>query len=295
MEKLKRDHFKLEIDEYGIEYLVQAEDELTKNHRTLERREQRGYMPENRTDPKCPIVSYKKYMSHLNPANEYLWQTPLQKVDETISKVWYSKAHLGKNPLSKFMSDLSEKCQLSMIYKNHSIRATGCTVTGRKHGAKVTMNWSGHKSVQSLTGYQKVSHEEKMGVAKTLEDSLRKKQVLAVNGAEQPLALPSTSNLAAIQPAPLPAIQAPPEVVPHPEKEEEKAIVPLDPNLDDNSLDDFDFDLYDLIHQAEKDANKKVASVNNNSVVQNTNQPKSNVFSNCKIGTINLQIHNHYK
>lgn len=292
MEKLKRDHFKLEIDENGIEYLVQAKDELTKNHRTLEHREQCGYMPENRTDRLCPIVSYKKYISHLNPANEYLWQTPLQRVDETISKVWYSKGHLGKNPLSKFMTELSEKCHLSMIYKNHSIRATGCTVTGRKHGAKVTMNWSGHKSVQSLAGYQKVSHEEKMGVAKTLENALRNKQVLAVNAPEELQALPSTSTVPAIQAPTVQAPIAPPP--PNPPVDNEKALVPLEANLDDNSLDDFDFDLYDLIQQAEKDSTKKVAAVNN-SVVKNTNQPKSNMFSNCKIGTINLQIHNHYK
>lgn len=289
MHTLKKDHFKLLKDENGIEYLVQAKDELTKNHRTLEKFEQRAYMPENPTDPLCPIVSYKKYISKLNPMNEYLWQTPLQRIeDEEKARFWYSRAHLGKNPLSKFMTDMSIKCELSMIYKNHSIRATGCTVTGRMYNAKVTMNWSGHKSVQSLAGYQEVSHEEKMNVGKNLTNSLQKKEVpLAIENNPNLPALPSTSATPAL-PAPNPQVVV--------QQEENNAVVAVkgqDHNWDDE---DFDFDLYQIVTDLERESQqKKISNVNTNNTVQTKNAPKSNMFSGCKIGTINLQIHNHYK
>lgn len=289
MEKLKKDHFKLLKDENGFEYLVQAKDELTKNHRTLEKFEQRAYMPENRDDPLCPIISYKKYMDKLNPMNEYLWQTPLQRIeDEEKARFWYSRAHLGKNPLSKFMTDLSIKCELSMIYKNHSIRATGCTVTGRLYNAKVTMAWSGHKSVQSLTGYQKVSHAEKMEVGKNLTKSLQKKEPMKAieENPNPPKALPSTSSAPALPPN---QSQIPPPT------ENDKALVPAEVNNEWND-DDFDFDLYQIVTDLEKQSQQKqVANVSNNNTVQNKNAPKSQMFSGCKIGVINLQIHNHYK
>lgn len=295
MEKLKKDHFQLLTDEDGLRYLVQAKDELTKNHRKLERREHRGYIVENPTDPMCPINSYLKYMEHLNPANDYLWQTPLQKIeDESTTKVWYSRAHLGKNPLSKFMSDLSSKCHLSQLYHNHSIRATGCTVTGRRFTPKVVMNWSGHASVQSLTTYQKVSHEEKIQLAKALQESLQKpKPQPSIEPPPEAPALPPAPNPPAIEGAHNPvqlAIEPPPA-------DENKQVVPLEPNFDD--AEDFDFDLFDIIKQVEKEESKKnqvqkQANVSN-AVVTNTNQPKTHMFSACKIGTINVQIHNHYK
>lgn len=294
MEKLKKDHFKLVTDENGIEYLVQAKDELTKNHRKLETREQRSYMMENKTDPLCPIVSYKKYMQHLNPCNDYLWQTPLQKVDELSAKVWYSKAHMGKNPLSKFMSDLSKNCHLSQIYHNHSIRATGCTITGRRFNAKVAINWSGHKSVQSLTMYQKVSHEEKLAVSKSLNESLGRPPANALQECENTPALPSTSRQ---EHPPQLAIEAPlpenEENIPENDTTEDgKALVPLEIDLnDENWEEDFDFDLHKIISDVEKEHQQKKS----NNIVQNKSVPKSQMFSGCKIGTINLQIHNHYK
>ena len=87
-----------------------------------------GVMPENKADSLCPVKSFQDYVSHLNPQNDYMWQTPLDKVNITVAQVWYGRQHIGKNPLRTFMSDLSDKCKLRQIYTNHSIRVTGCTV-----------------------------------------------------------------------------------------------------------------------------------------------------------------------
>ena len=103
-------------------YVIKIKDELTKNHR-----DNKNITSENKTDPLCPVQSFKKYLSHLHPNNKFMWEKLLPKVD-LQQKVWYSQAHIGKNPLASFMSDVRRECNLSQIYTNHSIRVTGCTI-----------------------------------------------------------------------------------------------------------------------------------------------------------------------
>ena len=165
MHKMRKNDFQLSFDQRTESWFVKKiHDELTKNHCS---REQivTGYMPENRDDPLCPVASFKKYQDHLNVDNPYLWQKALEngclKNDKNI---WYSKQHIGRNTLAKFMSEVSKKCDLSKMYSNHSIRATGITVLTRmNYSNSQDMAISGHKSVQSLSIYQKNRTEGKAG------------------------------------------------------------------------------------------------------------------------------------
>ena len=79
--------------------------------------------------------------------------------------MWYGKAHIGKNPFAKFMTEVSKNCNLSKTYTNHCIRVTGATIlTHLKFSAAEIMSVTGHKSVQSLTVYQKTNQKkEEMG------------------------------------------------------------------------------------------------------------------------------------
>ena len=105
---MKKNDFKLKYNTEQEEWMViKVKDELTKNHRNIEQIVS-GVMPENKTDPMCPVQSFKTYIDHLNPENEYMWQRPLQVINPEKPDVWYSKQHLGKNPLSTFMSDMSK-------------------------------------------------------------------------------------------------------------------------------------------------------------------------------------------
>jgi integrase len=80
---------------------------------------------------------------------------------------------MGQKVLGAFMSELSKSCELSQIYTNHSIRATGATVLSKgRFGAAQIMAVTGHKSVQSLSVYQRVHDEEKIQMGKTLSESL---------------------------------------------------------------------------------------------------------------------------
>ena len=76
--------------------------------------------------------------------------------------VWYGKNHIGKNPLAKFMSEVSKNCDLSQIYTNHCIRVTGASILMRmKFSSSEIMSVTGHKSVQSLAIYQKTLDKTK--------------------------------------------------------------------------------------------------------------------------------------
>ena len=93
--------------------VVKARDELTKNHGGLEHSSS-AVMPENKTDPLCPVESFCTYIEHLHPENDYMWQSPLEKINPAMPNIWYSRKHIGKNPLSTFMSDLSRQLKLKM-------------------------------------------------------------------------------------------------------------------------------------------------------------------------------------
>ena len=116
-------------------------------------------------------------------------------------QVWYGKQKIGKNPLSKFMTDISEKCNLSQIYTNHCIRVTGISILTRiRFSASEIMSVSGHKSVQSLAIYQKTDNKKKREMGDVLaqamstpDDEIQRKCFKAIT--HQPkLALPAPTH-----------------------------------------------------------------------------------------------------
>ena len=87
-------------------------------------------MPEMPGNPRCPVASFLKYVSKLNPACNSLWQRQRSTMWISTDRVWYGRA-MGVNVLSTFMSDLSKTCKLSQVYKNHSLRITGSSAHNR--------------------------------------------------------------------------------------------------------------------------------------------------------------------
>ena len=79
------------------------------------------------------------------------------------------------------MSQLSQLCSLSLKYTNHSIRTTGATLLSRAmfNPAQI-MAVTGHKSVSSLSVYQRVSDEEKMAMGKAIGNSVERNDVAVV-------------------------------------------------------------------------------------------------------------------
>ena len=103
----KKKDFKLKYNSDQEEWIViKVKGKLTKNHRDIENIIS-GVLPENKMVRMCPVQSFRKYMELLNPASKFMWQYPLDRIDPNNPNVWYSKKHVGKNPLAIFMSELS--------------------------------------------------------------------------------------------------------------------------------------------------------------------------------------------
>ena len=130
--------------------------------------------------------SFKIYYEHLNPGNDYLWQTPNLRPKYPECKIWYTHQHFGKGPLGSFVADLSEQVGTSKRYTNHCVRVSGTNVItkSRKFNNKEVMDFASHKSVQSLTIYQCVSNVKKLELAKTLTDAIKNKQDQPETGPE---------------------------------------------------------------------------------------------------------------
>ena len=177
MDKFKKDDFTVKVDELTkLRIVVKVSDELTKNHRTGEKKKdiERGFMCEDKSDPTfCPVENFITYKSRLNPDNPWFFQDPKPTV--VTDGVWYTKKKLGYNRLSSFMPMISEKAELSQVYTNHDIRATGITVLSRL-GFKSAdiMEVSGHRSVSSLTIYQKTSREDRLKCSIALMQCMHK-------------------------------------------------------------------------------------------------------------------------
>ena len=132
-------------------------------------------MPEFSGSPYCPVKSFEMYISKLHPLCTRLWQRPKELFSDDDT-VWYCNSRLGEKTLAKFMTKLSEGAKFSQIYTNHSIRATGATIlTKSMFNLSQIMAVTGHKSVQSLTVYQRIDIEEKIAMGHAMGKGLTPK------------------------------------------------------------------------------------------------------------------------
>ena len=104
-------------------------------------------------EARCPVKCFEKYISHLHPVQDALWQRPLQKI-ESGQRIWYCNAPVGEKSLGAMLSKMSSKYNLSQRYTNHSIRVTSMQILDDnlidgRHIQRV----SGHKSLDSVQNY----------------------------------------------------------------------------------------------------------------------------------------------
>ncbi|XP_070177433.1 uncharacterized protein [Littorina saxatilis] len=172
MTKMSKKTFKIMEDEFGRKFVTKVEDELMKNRRQNDKEIFSGIMPEIPGSLLCPVKTFDKYIKKLHPGCERLWQRPRDSFGAQ-DQVWFYNAPIGKHKLATFMSDLSEKCDLSERYTNHSIRTSTITMLARANfPAGHIMAVSGHKSVSSLAQYQRVSNRDKGHMAHCLSAAI---------------------------------------------------------------------------------------------------------------------------
>ena len=78
-------------------------DELTKNHRADDKEKTSAIMPENPGSEFCPVLSYEKYVSKLNPNCENLWQRSKDEFCDD-DQIWFSNVPLGEKTFGSFIS-----------------------------------------------------------------------------------------------------------------------------------------------------------------------------------------------
>jgi hypothetical protein len=153
--------FSVEQDDVGDEFINMTHTEATKNHP--------GGIADNQyakpriygnDSPSCPLASFKKYISKLNPENPVFYQLPKKSVTESDA-IWYTRKLLGHNTLNQMMKHISTDLSLSRKYTNHCVRAT--TVTVLSHAgveAREIIKITGHRNTTSLTSYNIVRFAE---------------------------------------------------------------------------------------------------------------------------------------
>lgn len=151
---------------------IQLADCYTKNHKENDMENSFGgrlYSVEGYS--LCPVIVIKKYIAKLNKKNEYLWQFPKQTYLET-EETWYENRKCGHNTIANFMKRISQFAILSKAYTNHCVRATSCTVLGRKFNDTDVLVVSGHKTINNLAIYKRSSEATRQKMSECLSESL---------------------------------------------------------------------------------------------------------------------------
>lgn len=152
---LKKDHFTVQTDSDGRQYVAQATDEMTKKTRedNQSSRKDAGRMYET-GDENCPVVSFKSFVSKLNPDCDTFFQTPKDVVPTRSLSIWYTNCPLGKYPLGNMMGHLSKTAKLSKLYTNHCLRATCISILDVSGlAAREFCQVPGHANEAGLSSY----------------------------------------------------------------------------------------------------------------------------------------------
>jgi hypothetical protein len=117
--------------------------------------------------PKDAIHIFEKYVSKLHVDNPYLWQQPRNEFTNSDT-YWYMNRKCGHNTIGDFMKKISKFCKLSMIYTNHCLRATTCTILGDYFSDTDVQSISGHKSISSLAIYKRPREQKQQMMSNAL-------------------------------------------------------------------------------------------------------------------------------
>ena len=168
---LSKEDFKILCDDVGREYVAMNYKEHSKNHQgTLSNNFQSDKRMYATGGESCPVASYRKYISKLNPKCECLYQRPKGVVSED-DLIWYDNAPVGHNTLGGMMKAISASAELSKSYTNHSIRAT--TIVNLNEAGfedRIICSLSGHRNAASLKSY---CADASVGQKRQMTDALR--------------------------------------------------------------------------------------------------------------------------
>ena len=161
--------FVVKVNEHGVEYVEIDIDEWEKNHGLFGSEYEGGRMYADGTD-KCPVASFKKYISLLHPGHKALFQRP--KPQTPKAGPWFDCQVIGEKSLEKMMKTIGQEAGLSQPYTNHCIRAT-CITTLDDEGfsERHICSVSGHTNPKSIQAYSRTGEK----IRRKMYDTLSKK------------------------------------------------------------------------------------------------------------------------
>ena len=161
-----------DICEDGGKCYIALKDTLTKNNREdkLEKSQCGIMTPTN--GPRCPVASFLRYKSKLNPECGSFWQRPNPKLKSSDAGPWYCNARQGKNTIGDKMKNISSRAGVKK-YTNHCLRATSITtLQNAGFRDREIMSVSGHHSESSLKHYATTNSETKENMSRAIASAI---------------------------------------------------------------------------------------------------------------------------
>uniref|UniRef100_A0A8C9XGL7 ZMYM2-like/QRICH1 C-terminal domain-containing protein n=1 Tax=Sander lucioperca TaxID=283035 RepID=A0A8C9XGL7_SANLU len=122
--ELTASSFAINVDDAGDEYVSLSFNPETKNHKNTNhpnKENLRGAMYAEPSNPRYPVLSFKKYLTRRPPGVTAFYLHPLK---DPQPHLWYSTQPMGKNYLGDMLPRLSKAAGLTTRYTNHSLRST---------------------------------------------------------------------------------------------------------------------------------------------------------------------------
>ena len=167
---LQLSQFELVSPSNADAYLVYTENYSKNNqgglqHRKVKPKSVTCYA--NKQDPtRCLVRLFQEYLRHHPKDIQCFYLTPLRKMK---NNVWYSKMPVGHNTLSRTVGCLCEQAGISGFKTNHSLRVTSATRLFQSGvDEQLIMSHTGHRSVDGVRSYKRISEEQKKAVSNVL-------------------------------------------------------------------------------------------------------------------------------
>lgn len=241
LREIQKDWFETKTTSDGKKYIIIAVNEVTKKNqgdRTSTRmndvHNDKNIMLEMPGSPRCPVSSFNRYMSLLNPQINDFFQRP------NIKKKKYDAAPIGLHTLGDMMAEISKQANLSTRYTNHQIRKTTGTAMGKsgKNAPAIAYHLK-QKNMQSVMQYiEGPTLEEKQENAELLHQYTHNDSEKNPNEnapAAQPIPV---QPLQPTTPALPPQNPMPPVAIPAENVTPANAVIPLQANLNDTTNND---------------------------------------------------------
>ena len=128
---------------------------------------------------RCHVYLLDLYISKLPPQafeKDIFYCRPCAPVD--CQMPWYSSVPIGRNQLSKMVSGMCEEAGIVGKKTNHSLRVSGTSALfDAGVSERIIQSQTGHRSLEALRLYERVTDDQNMEVSKILSGEKRKYEV----------------------------------------------------------------------------------------------------------------------